>query len=1085
MSFYAELQVTTNFSFLRGASHPEEFFAQARALGLPAIGITDRTSLAGIVRAHQAAESAGMRLVVGCRLDLEDGISVLVYPTDLAAYSRLCRLLSIGKQRAGKGACRLAWNDLSEWGDGLLAVLLPDAPDAALSGWLDRLKCTFADRAYLGLSHRYRPNEALRLHGLSEMARAARVATVATNDVLYHVEERRILQDVVTCIREKCTIDELGFRRQRFAERHLKSPEEMAALFQRHPDALARTAEIVERCTFRITELKYQYPTEANIPGLTAQQALEKLTFEGAERRYPSGVPAKVGEQLREELDLIGELDYAPYFLTVHSIVAFAKSRDILCQGRGSAANSAVCFVLGITSIDPDNSKLLFGRFISRDRNEPPDIDVDFDHQRREEVIQWIFETYGRHRAAIVATVITYHARGAVREVGKALGLSEDVTGALAGLAWAWSEEGIQEEHARALNLNLEDWRLQLTLQLARSLMGFPRHLSQHTGGFVLTLGRLDDLVPIEPAAMEDRQVIEWNKDDLDVVGMMKVDVLGLGMLGCMHRAFGLLARHKGIRHELASIPDEKPVYDKIEKADTIGVFQIESRAQQSMLPRHKPRNHRDLTIQVAIVRPGPIQGDMVHPYLRRREGLEKPHYPTPEFEEVLGDTLGVPLFQEQAMSLAIKCAGFTASEADALRRSMATFKVTGGVSHFKAKFVEGMVEHGYARDFAERCFRMIEGFGSYGFPESHAASFAKIAYASSWVKCRHPDVFLCALLNSQPMGFYAAAQLVRDAIAHGVEVRWVDVNHSDWDCTLERVSFDRFAVRLGLRMIRGFNEKDAERLVGARGELAFSNIETLWRKTGLRPPVLRRLAAADALRSLRLNRRQSLWAIGRLRDDPLPLFAAADLRDNTLVPEIRESPAALAPMPLGAEVVSDYRQVGLTLRPHPLAFLRADLARSGYRPASDLTVAGNRERIAIAGLVLVRQRPGSAKGVLFVTLEDELGTANLVVWPSLFAKSRRTILTASLLGCEGEVQRVGEVIHLVAHRVFDLSHLLRRVGDRDAAFVLPAGRGDEAKRGGSADQREANALGRRPRDIYTPDIRRDAGIRLKPRDFR
>jgi error-prone DNA polymerase len=1085
MSFYAELQVTTNFSFLRGASHPEEYFTQARDLGLAALGITDRNSLAGIVRAHEAAKRAGVRLVVGCRLELEDGVSVLVYPTNLSAYSRLCRLLSIGKQRAGKGACRLAWSDLTQWDDGLLAVLLPDEADVGLSGWLERLKEAFADRAYLALSHRYRPNEALRLHDLADMARAAGVPTVVTNDVLYHVEKRRILQDVVTCIREKCTIDELGFRRQRFAERHLKSPDEMAALFQLHRDALVRTREIVERCAFKLTELRYQYPTEANIPGLTAQQALEKLTFAGAAQRYPKGVPAKVKEQLREELDLIAELGYAPYFLTVRSIVAFARSKDILCQGRGSAANSAVCYVLGITSIDPDNSKLLFGRFISRDRNEPPDIDVDFDHQRREEVIQWIFETYGRDRAAIVATVITYHARGAVREVGKALGLSEDVTGALAGLAWAWSEEGIQEEHARALNLNLDDWRLQLTLQLARDLMGFPRHLSQHTGGFVLTLGRLDDLVPIEPAAMDKRQVIEWNKDDLDTVGMMKVDVLGLGMLGCMHRAFALLARHKRIDHDLASIPHEKPVYDMICKADTIGVFQIESRAQQSMLPRHRPQNHRDLTIQVAIVRPGPIQGDMVHPYLRRREGLEQPHYPTPEFREVLGDTLGVPLFQEQAMSLAIRCAGFTASEADALRRSMATFKVTGGVSHFKAKFVEGMAERGYERDFAERCFRMIEGFGSYGFPESHAASFAKIAYASSWMKCRHPDVFLCALLNSQPMGFYAPAQLVRDAIAHGVEVRWVDVNHSDWDCTLERISFDRSAVRLGLRMVRGLAEKDAERLVGARDELAFSNLETLWRKCRLKPAVLKRLAAADALRSLRLDRRNALWTIGRLRDDPLPLFAAADLRDNTLVPEIRESPIALAPMPFGAEVVSDYRHVGLTLRPHPLAFLRADLAKEGYRPASDLMMANNRDRIAIAGLVLVRQRPGSAKGVLFVTVEDELGTANLVVWPSLFEKSRRTILTASLLGCEGEVQRVGEVIHLVAHRVFDLSHLLRRVGDRDAAFAVPAGRGDEARRGGSADQRDTGVLRRRARDIYTPDIRRDTGIKLKPRDFR
>ena len=1084
MNAYAELQVTTNFSFLRGASHPEEFFLRARELGLSALGVVDRNSLAGIVRAHEAAERTGVRLVVGCRLDLEDAPSILVYATDVASYARLCRLLTIGKRRAGKGACRLGWDDLAEWGEGLLAVLVANEAHNDLKGWLDRLKGDFQDRAYLALTHRYRPNDALRLDKLSALARAARVPTVATNDVLYHVEERRILQDVVTCIREKCTIDELGFRRERFTERHLKSSAEMSRLFRRHPDALARTLEIAERCAFKVTDLRYQYPAEA-VPGVTAQQALEKLTLEGAHERYPKGVPAKVEKQLREELALIAELEYAPYFLTVQSIVAFAKSKGILCQGRGSAANSAVCYVLGITSIDPENSRLLFGRFISRNRNEPPDIDVDFDHQRREEVIQWIFETYGRDRAAIVATVVTYGARGAVREVGKALGLSEDVTGALAGLTWAWSEEGICEEHARELNLNLDDWRLRLTLQLSRGLMGFPRHLSQHTGGFVLTLGRLDDLVPIEPAAMENRQVIEWNKDDLDVVGMMKVDVLGLGMLGCMHRAFDLLARHKRVNYELATIPDEKIVYEMICKADTIGVFQIESRAQQSMLPRHKPHNHRDLTIQVAIVRPGPIQGDMVHPYLRRREKLEDVHYPTPEFEEVLGDTLGVPLFQEQAMSLAIKCAGFTDSEADALRRSMATFKFTGGVSHFKAKFVEGMVARDYDRDFAERCFRMIEGFGSYGFPESHAASFAKIAYASSWVKCCHPEVFLCAILNSQPMGFYAPAQLVRDAIAHGVEVRWVDVNQSKWDCTLERVSFDRLAVRLGLRMVRGLSEKDAESLVEARGDLAFSNIDALWRKTGLKVATLRRIAAADAFRSLRLGRRQALWMIGRLRDDPLPLFTAADLRDNTLVPEIREPQVTPAPMTLGAEVVSDYRTVGLTLRPHPLAFLREDLAREDFRPASELLTARNRQPFKTAGLVLVRQRPGSAKGVLFITIEDELGTGNLVVWPSLFERNRRTILTASLLGCEGEVQRVGEVIHLVAHRVFDLSRLLRRVGDREAPLVAPAGRGDEARRSGSADQREIAALGRRPRDIYIPDLRYDAPIKVKPRDFR
>ncbi len=728
---YTELQVTTNYSFLRGASHVEELMACAAVLGMRALAVTDRNSLAGIVRAHQRARDVGIRLIVGCRLDLASGPSVLVYPTSRTGYSRLTRLLSVGKGRAGKGKCELYWPDLAEAADGLLAILCTDPTP----GNIQRLAKDFKDRAYVGLTLMHRPNDAVRLQRIADVAFAMGVPTVATNDVLYHAPGRRILQDVLTCIRKGCTIDELGFRRERSAVRHLESPDEMVRLFGRHPDAVARTQEIADRCKFSLDELRYQYPHEVHISGLTAQQSLEQRTWEGAAAHYPDGTPEKIVRQLCHELDLIAELDYAPYFLTVDSIVRFARSQGILCQGRGSAANSAVCFVLGITSIDPARSELLFERFVSAERKEPPDIDVDFEHERREEVIQWIYNTYGRHRAALCATIIRYRGRGAVRDVGKALGLSEDITGAISAQVWSWSEEGAAEEHVTAIGLDLQDRRLRLTLELSRALMGFPRHMSQHPGGFVLTEERLDDLVPIEPATMVNRQVVEWDKDDIDALRFMKVDVLGLGMLGCMRRAFDLLAEHKGQRLNLATIPAEDPAtYAMIRKADTLGTFQIESRAQMSMLPRLKPRTFYDIVIQVAIVRPGPIQGDMVHPYLRRRDGLEQVAYPKPELRRVLEKTLGVPLFQEQAMQVAIVCAGFTPSEADALRRSMATFKFTGGVSIFKDKLIAGMVERGYTAEFADKTFSQIEGFGSYGFPESHAASFALIAYASAWI---------------------------------------------------------------------------------------------------------------------------------------------------------------------------------------------------------------------------------------------------------------------------------------------------------------------------------------------------------------
>ena len=793
-----------------------------------------------------------------------------------------------------------------------------------------------------------------------------------------------------------------------------------------------------------------------------------------------------MAQTLRHELRLIEKLNYAPYFLTVHSIVRFARSKDILCQGRGSAANSAVCYVLGITSIDPARNDLLFERFVSEERREPPDIDVDFEHERREIVMQWIFEQYGRDHAALCSTVIRYRTKGAIRDVGKALGLTEDLIKMLSSQVWGWSEDGVEDKHIEALNLNLSDRRLRLALDLARQLMGAPRHLSQHPGGFVLTNDRLDDLVPIEPAAMIDRQVIEWDKDDIDALRFMKVDVLALGMLTCMKKAFDLMAGHKGVNVDLATIPAEDPrTYAMIRKADTLGTFQIESRAQMSMLPRIKPRTFYDLVVEVAIVRPGPIQGDMVHPYLRRREGLEPVVYPKPELEQVLGKTLGVPLFQEQAMKVAIVCAGFTPGEADQLRKSMATFKFTGGVSAFRDKLIAGMVANGYEQEFAEQTFKQLEGFGSYGFPESHAASFALIAYASSWVKCWHPDVFCAALLNSQPMGFYAPAQIVRDAQAHNVKVRPVCINASRWDCTLEPPEDEgRFAVRLGMRMVRGLANTDAAKIVAARADRAFASVDDLWRRAGVPSASLVQLAEADAFGpALGLARRQALWAIKALRDEPLPLFAAVAARDDEPVAEIEEPEVALKPMTAGSEVVEDYRHVGLTLRRHPVAFLRADLRARRIVTCEDAMQARDGRWLEAAGLVLVRQRPGSAKGVLFITLEDETGIANLVVWPQTFEKFRRVVMGASMLAVCGRVQREGEVVHLVAHQLADLSADLATVGSRDAAFPLPHGRGDQVKEGGRPDPRELPPKGLRTRDLYTPDLHIDT-IKVKSRNF-
>ena len=1044
MSAYVELQVTSHFSFLRGASSCDQLFAQARELGLEALGITDRNSLAGIVRAYQASKDTGVRLIIGCRLDLTDGTSLLVYPTDKPAYSRLCRLLSLGKGRAGKGKCHLGWDDVVDFNEGLLAVLIPDMADDECAQNLRRLKETFGDRAYLALTLRRRPNDALRLYDLSQLAAQARVPTLVTNDVLFHDPSRRILQDVVTCIRHNCTIDELGHRRERHADRHLKEPAEMRRLFTAYRDAIVRTREIMDRCTFSLRDVEYQYPDERTHPHLSPQETLEKFVWLGADKRYPQGVPDKVVKQLNKELGLIAEMEYANYFLTVHDIVHFARSQGILCQGRGSAANSSICFVLGITELDPTKYDLLFERFLSKNRNEPPDIDVDFEHARREQVMQWVFETYGRDHAALVSVVSRYRTRGALRDVGKALGLPEDIIKTLSQQYRHWADD-LDEQHLEGLNFNFNDRRIRLTLELTKQLVKAPRHLSQHPGGFVLTRDRLDDLAVIEPAAMKNRQVIEWDKDDIDVLKFMKVDCLALGMLTCMKKSFDLLETHKGIAMAMPDIPaDDKPTYAMICKADTVGVFQIESRAQMSMLPRLRPAVFYDLAIEVAIVRPGPIQGDMVHPYLRRRHKLDPVEYPNKEVEEILHRTFGVPLFQEHAMRVASVCAGFSAEEADYVRRSLATFKHTGGVAAFRDKMLTGMAANGYTEEFALRMVKQLEGFGSYGFPESHAISFAMIAYASSWMKCHHPDVFLCALLNAQPMGFYSPAQLVRDARDHDVEVRPVCVNASRWDCTLEPADKPgKFAVRLGLRMVKGLSNELGGTLAVLSRHLHFKSIDDLWRRSRLPVSTLITLAEADAfLPSMGKSRREALWILKGLRDTPLPLF------DAMTAPEIDEPVVALRTMTAGSEVVRDYSHVGLSLRRHPVAFLRGELDERGMMTCKAANGLKDKSHAIIAGMVLVRQRPGTAKNVTFMTIEDESGVTNVVIWPKLYDEQRRLILTSRMIGISGQIQKEGEVVHLVARHLFDLSAQLDSVSEREDTFPVPHNRGDDFRYG-------------------------------------
>jgi error-prone DNA polymerase len=1059
-----ELQVTTNFSFLQGGSHPHELAAQAAALGYKAIGVTDRNTLAGIVRAFDGCEKASeqiapIRLIVGCRLDLEDAPSLLCYPEDRAAYGRLCTLLTRGKLRTEKAKCSLTYRDVLDHRSGLRFVALaPERLDAGFAEFLQRLRKDIGRNAHLAASHLYRGDDARRIRQLAELAGDNRLPLIATNDVLYHAPERRPLQDVVTCIREHVTIDEAGFRLLANAERHLKSPEEMRRLFKHWPQALENAAHLADACRFSLSELQYDYPSEPVPDGRTPQQQLEHLTWEGAAKRYPAGVPDNVRQILRSELRLIERLNYAPYFLTVQDIVQFAESRGILCQGRGSAANSLVCYCLRITAIGLDQANLLFERFVSSERNEPPDIDVDFEHERREEVIQYIYDKYGRDRAGIAATVISYRSKSALREVGKVFGLSDDVLNRLSKSVWGWGDTKIAEKHIAQSGLDLAGHRLNQVLALAGALIGFPRHLSQHVGGFVITRGSLHNYVPIENAAMKDRTFIEWDKDDLDTLKMLKIDVLALGMLTCLRKGFELLERHENETWTLATVPKEQPdVYDMLCKADSIGVFQVESRAQMSMLPRLKPRKFYDLVIEVAIVRPGPIQGDMVHPYLRRRDGLEAVVYPSDDLKEVLKETYGIPLFQEHAMRIAMVAAGFTAEESDKLRRAMATFRRSGTIGQLRDKFIEGMVARNYTRDFAERCFKQIEGFADYGFPESHAASFALLVYVSAWMKCRHPAVFACAILNAQPMGFYAPAQLVRDAREHGVEVRPVDVNASEWDNTLERTHDGKLALRLGFREIVGCRQQDIVRLVAARGD-GYRTLHELWRKTGLGPAALETLAKADAYGSLFIDRRRALWQIHTLDEGQLPLF---DADDGAMAgrgwPSHIPADDLAAPLPemsLGEQILEDYHAIGMSLRAHPVSLLRCALDRIGIAPNKTLAGARNGERIKVAGLVLVRQRPGTASGVIFMTLEDDCGIANIVVWPKIFEAHRRIVLGGRMVAVEGKLQREGLVIHVIAERITDLTPLLRTLGEEGHDTDRAIARGDEVKHATGGDQR-------------------------------
>ncbi len=1222
---YVEFASTSNFSFLRGASHPEELITQAAQLGLAGLGLSDRNSVAGVVRAHVARRESGLTLAYhpGARLVFADDTpDILAYPRDRVAWGRLCRLLTLGNRRASKGDCLLTGADLLAHAEGLELVVMEGSsaatffsafrgasnasepgihnPGAAEYGFRARgltaaprndilkLRDAAPGRVRLAASMLYRGDDRARLAKRAAEAREAQVPLIAVNDVLYHAPARRPLQDVLTCIREHLTLADAGRRLTVNAERHLKPAAEMARLFRDYPEAVAETLRLSEQLSFSLDELRYEYPDETREGFATPQDALVHFTYAGAAKRYPQGIPDKVKKSLDYELKLIAELNYAPYFLTVHDIVRYARAQGILCQGRGSAANSAVCFCLGVTEVDPDRIDLLFERFVSAERREPPDIDVDFEHERREEVIQYIYKKYGRERAGLAATVISYRGRSAVREVGKAFALSEDTIGAVTSSIWGGGGGHLRDDDLARAGLDTQSGAVRKMLAMVGEIVSFPRHLSQHVGGFVITRGRLDEVVPIMNAAMEERTNVEWDKDDLDALGILKIDVLGLGMLTCLRKALDLVGRHypetfprqtllscpakaghpvtndgearnTGLpayagndsqRLDLSAIPAEDPaVYRMLTRADSLGVFQIESRAQMTMLPRLKPVNFYDLVVEVAIVRPGPIQGDMVHPYLRRRQGLEPVSYPSKELEAVLGKTLGVPLFQEQAMKIAIVAGGFTPSEADRLRRAMATFRRVGTIGTFQNKMIEGMVANGYERDFAERCFHQIEGFGEYGFPESHAASFALLVYASAWLKCHYPDVFAAALLNAQPMGFYAPAQIVRDVREHGIEVRPPDVNFSDYEATLEpgpaatphvhelhrEMTGDirtRCAIRLGLREIKGLKEEDARLIVerrtsplpprslslppslalpvsspaflssppplegrsprearreggkpdrseqastplstpppqggrepaAANGETkAYDSLRDLWLRSGLSPRVIERLADADAFGSLGLTRRDALWAVKALArsgdHEDLPLFRAG-------VSTAREPDVALRPMPPGEEVVNDYRFLKLSLRAHPASFLRADLKRRHIATNETLRSAKNGAWVRVSGLITVRQRPGTAKGVIFMTIEDETAIANIIVWPKLFERFRAVVLGARYVAVSGRMQAESGVIHVVADKLEDLTPLLARLAE-GGGEIDALTRCDEVRRPVQDDPRDiATRGGRKP----------------------
>lgn len=1063
---YAEIGITTNFSFLRGGSDPRAYVHQASKLGIPVIGIADHNTLAGVVRAYKELDNDRVlhkpKLLIGARIVFIDGTpDIFVYPRDRAAYGRMCQLLTRGKRgdditRIEKGECRLTFADLLEFSEGQLLILtLPHRfDDAKALDVLSKLKASRAEGVWLAASLIYRGDDRRRLARIDDLAAQAKVPLLATNEVLYHDPGRRPLQDVLTCIREKTTIEAVGRKLEANAERFMKTPREMARLFRDFPEAIAETMRFADKIDFSLDQLKYQYPDEPVPPGKTAQGHLEDLTWAGVDTYFGGKIDDKLRATLKKELALIAELKYAHYFLTVHDIVHYARSQNILCQGRGSAANSAVCYVLGITSVDPTKVDLLFERFISKERLEPPDIDVDFEHSRREEVMQYVYRRYGRHRAAIIATVIHYRPRSAIRDVGKALGLTEDVTAALADTVWGSWGKGLNDMQVRQAGLDPQNPMINLAVELATELIEFPRHLSQHVGGYVLTQDRLDTYVPIGNAAMDDRTFIEWDKDDVDTLNMMKVDVLALGMLTCIRKCFDLIADHKGQRYELSDIKseDDDEVYQMLQRGESLGVFQVESRAQMNMLPRLKPRTFYDLVIEVAIVRPGPIQGDMVHPYLRRRNGLEKVSYPSPspdhgdknELYNVLHKTLGVPLFQEQAMRIAIEAAKFTSEEANGLRRSMATFRNVGTIGQYEEKLIGNMVARGYDANFARSCFDQIKGFGSYGFPESHAASFAQLVYISSWLKYHHPDAFCCGLLNSQPMGFYAPAQIVGDARKNGVEVREIDVSYSFAQNTLENTDDRYCAVRLGFRQIDGFHWLDpdeeflkaeqakqqgkvyvtqedwADRIIKARDRQRFTSLEDFARDTGLPKRALILLADADAFRSLGLDRREALWQVRRLPDDvALPLFEAATAREQ---PDEQAKPLPVMPRP--EQVVADYQTIRLSLKGHPMEFLREMFSRERIVACKEISHENERRRVRCAGVVLVRQRPGSASGVVFMTLEDETGIANVVVWPKIMEQYRKEVMGARLIEVQGYIQSSPEkVTHLIAQRMIDRSH--------------------------------------------------------------